>query len=108
MHRAPLVDENVLLAARQVSVRPDLFQNGKNVIIEPEQRMQAVLYRVTLLAPTRQLAADHRLACGGVQRDRGILKPFPKRYAGHKRGYAASDDCNFARRGIVCFQAASR
>jgi hypothetical protein len=65
------------------------------VIIEAEERMQPVLYRVPLLIPTRQLASDHRLACGGVERDRGIRQPFPERYPGHKRGYAASDDCNF-------------
>src|SRR6185437_14241105 len=101
VNRAPLVDEDMLLAAGQILVRPDPLQDGKNVIIGAEERMQTVLYRVPLLVPTRQLAPDHRLACRGVQCDRGFRQPFPERYSGHKRGYAASDDCDFGRWAMV-------
>ncbi|HJS90248.1 MAG TPA: hypothetical protein VJ738_09815 [Steroidobacteraceae bacterium] len=102
MNRASLVDEDMLLAAGQILIRPNLFQNRKNVIIEAEQRMQTVLYRVSLLVPARQLASDRRLAGGGVQRDRGIRQSFSERYAGHKRGYAAAHDRNVERSGMVC------
>lgn len=99
MNRAPFANEDMLLAASQILVRPNLFQNGKNVIIEAKQRMQTMLYRVPLLIPTRQLASDHRLAYGGVQSDRGIRQFFTEGYPRHKRGYAATDDCNFERGG---------
>jgi len=56
----------MLLAASQVLVRPDFFQNRKNMIIEAEQRMQPMLYRISLLVPTGQLTADHRLVYCGV------------------------------------------
>lgn len=94
MKPAPLVDEDVLLAAGQISVHPNPFQNRENVIVEAEERMQTMLDRIALLAPTGQLAADHRLARGGIQRDRGIRQLFPERYPGDERGYATSDDCD--------------
>ena len=39
MNRAPLVDENMLLAAGQIFVGADFLEDGQNVVIETEQRM---------------------------------------------------------------------
>ena len=64
------------------------------MIIEAEQGVQSVLYRVTLLIPTRQLTPEDFLLYGAVQRDLGIRQLFSQGYSGHERGYAASDDCN--------------